>query len=379
MTSHFEVHVLAPHSEGAQNQAVFDGVRVTRFRYFLPRWQNLAYRGGILANLKEKRSRYGLIPPFLFFQIQSALTLLKRYRFDLIHAHWLIPQGACAFIIKLLLRENAPPILCTSHGGDLYSVNSRPMGWLKRLILHKSNAVTVVSQKMKDDICALGADPKNIRVIPMGVDLLTRFTPPLSRKSKASILFVGRLVEKKGLRYLIEAMPKILEKHPDVKLRVAGDGQELRSMKSLSIRLGVARNIEFLGAVVNEALPGLYQTSEVVVFPSIVSADGDREGFGLVLVEALGCECAVVATDLPATRDIVKDGETALIIRQKDPRQIADKVIQLFDESELRKTLGTKGRRHVLERFDWHTITKRYTELIDCVIGKRISCGHPTQ
>ena len=72
------------------------------------------------------------------------------------------------------------------------------MGWLKRLILHKSNAVTVVSQKMKDDICALGADPKNIRVIPMGVDLLTRFTPPLSRKSKASILFVGRLVEKKG-------------------------------------------------------------------------------------------------------------------------------------------------------------------------------------
>jgi glycosyltransferase involved in cell wall biosynthesis len=117
----------------------------------------------------------------------------------------------------------------------------------------------------------------------------------------------------------------------------------------------------------------------VVVFPSIVAADGDREGFGLVLVEALACECAVVATDLPATRDIVKDMETALIIRQKDASQISDKVIQLFDDSKLRKSLGTTGRRHVLDRFDWHTITKRYTELIDCVIGKRISCGHPAQ
>ena len=360
---------MAPHTAGTQSQAVFDGVRVTRFRYFLSRWESLAYRGGILANLNENRSRYGLIPLFVLFQIQSALKLLKRYRFDLIHAHWVIPQGACAYIIKLLLRENTPPILCTSHGGDLYSLNSRPVVWLKRRILHKSNAVTVVSQKMKDDICALGANPQKIRVIPMGVDLLTGFTPSPRREANGSILFVGRLVEKKGLRYLIEAMPKILAKHPQTILRVAGGGQEKVSMMNLAQKLNITSNIEFLGAVENHDLPRLYRNSDIVVFPSVVSSGGDREGFGLVLVEAMGCGCAVVATDLPAMQDIIKNEKTAIVVSQKSAGHIVDAVLRLLGDDELRIHLGNAARASVKNKFDWTNISSQYSQLIHDVIS----------
>jgi glycosyltransferase involved in cell wall biosynthesis len=349
---------------------MFEGIRVTRYRYFLPSLETLAYHGGILANLKQDKRRYGLIPFFILFQSLAIIKLLRRFRFDLIHAHWIVPQGACAVLASLLSKGSFPPLLCTSHGGDLYGLKSTLLIWLKRRVLQKCAAVTVVSHKMKSDINALGVSD-NIHDIPMGVDLLSKFTPPINRVATRTILFVGRVVEKKGLRFLIEAMPRILEKHPGVKLRVAGDGQESNSIKKLANRLGVAANTEFLGAVANEDLPGLYRTSDVVVFPSVVAADGDQEGFGLVLVEALGCECAVVATDLPAMRDIVKDGETALIARQRDARQIAEKVIHLFNDSELRKSLGACGRRHVLERFDWDAITRRYSDLIDHVIKEQ--------
>ena len=204
----------------------------------------------------------------------------------------------------------------------------------------------------------IGIDMEKVQVIPMGVDLQNLFIPPENRKVSKSILFVGRVVEKKGLRFLIEAMPAILEKHPDAKLRVAGDGQELNGIKNLANNLGVAGRIQFLGALANETLPQLYQATDVVVFPSIVAADGDREGFGLVLVEALGCECAAVVTDLPAMRDIVHDGKTALVVPQQNAQQIAAKVIQLLDKPSLRRSLGKKGRRYVVQRFDWKIVAE---------------------
>jgi glycosyltransferase involved in cell wall biosynthesis len=367
LTKYFKIHILAPHVAGAQFETLFDGMRVTRYRYFIPRWEKLAYRGGILENLKQNQCRYALIPFFLLFQTLAIQKLLRRFPFDLIHAHWIIPQGVCAVFTRHLHRAGSP-LLCTSHGGDLYGLNSKTMVWLKRRVLEKAEAVTTVSRKMRHDVGSLGIDLGKIHVIPMGVDLQTRFVPSLRKKTTKSLLFVGRVVEKKGLRFLIAALPEILEKHPDAQLRVAGDGQELSTMKKLASDIGVAGQVHFIGAVTNEALPGLYQTSDVVVFPSVVATGGDREGFGLVLVEALGCECAVVATDLPASRDIIQDGATALVVQQKDARQIADKVVQLLNDPELRNSLGVRGRQHVLKRFDWTAISAQYTDLIHSVI-----------
>jgi len=192
----------------------------------------------------------------------------------------------------------------------------------------------------------------------------------LSRQEQGKtrvLSYFGRLVEKKGLRYLIDALPLILKKHPQASLRIAGDGPEKGTLQSQSKRLGISDHVRFLGAVKNKFLPALYQTSDVVVFPSVIANDGDREGFGLVLVEALGCECATVVTDLPAMQDIIIDGKTGFVIPQKNVQKLAEKIISLLDDPEIGQSVGKKGRRFVAERYDWDGIARQYAALIESI------------
>lgn len=221
---------------------------------------------------------------------------------------------------------------------------------------------------MKEILSEIWTVEDRIRVIPMGVDLQKRFTPPVNRQVTGVILFVGRLVEKKGLRYLIEALPPLLDKHPQAILRIVGDGQEKERIQERISELNLDQCVELKGAAANDVLPDIYRSSDVVVFPSVVADDGDREGFGLVLVEALGCECATIVTDLPAMRDIIRDGKSALVVPQKDSVQLAEKICRLLADDTLRRNLGEQGRAYVLKRFDWEIITSRYKKLIRSVI-----------
>ena len=367
LKEHYRVHVLAPHYPGTETKEYLVGIHVKRFRYFFTPWERLAYQGGILAKLKHNPWQYGLLPFFFLGELFSLIRFLRSYRFHLIHAHWLIPQGLVALLARLFIKS-APPLLCTSHGGDLFGLQGNLFNMVKRLIVLNSTAVTVVSSAMLEEVIKLDAGYDQIHVIPMGVDLQNRFVPPATRVNKGSLLFVGRLVEKKGLRYLIEALPLILKRHPEVCLRIAGDGPEKGNLKAQCAKLGISDHVRFLGAVKNERLPALYQTSDVVVFPSVIADDGDREGFGLVLVEALGCECATVVTDLPAMRDIIIDGKTGLVVPQKSIRQLAEKVIGLLDDPEMGRLVGKEGRRFVLERYDWDIIARQYAVLIESII-----------
>ncbi len=363
----FSVHVLAPHAPGALVEETMEGIRVTRYRYFFSRWENLAYHGGILANLKQNPLRLALVPFFIVAQLVVLVRLLSRHQFDCIHAHWLIPQGLIAIFAGLFFKS-PPPVIVTSHGGDLFGLKGFVFNRLKRFVALRSAAVTVVSHAMKAVLKELGITESRIHVIPMGVDLRSRFVPAVQRPANGTLLFVGRLVEKKGLKYLIQALPLILEKHPHAVLRIVGDGQEKERIFDHIFALDIGEHIEFLGAVANEALAEIYHASDVVVFPSVVAGDGDREGFGLVLVEALGCECATVVTDLPAMRDIIENGKSALVVPQKNATFIAEKINLLLEDDNLRLALGKQGRQYVLERFDWEIIAIQYDKLIRSVI-----------
>jgi len=363
----YSIHVLAPHFPGAKIEANFAGIHVKRFRYFFNFLEKLAYHGGILAKLNKNPFLYGLLPFFVVGELLALIRLLQRYRFHLIHAHWLIPQALVA-ILACSLTGFKIPLLFTSHGGDLFGLQGIIMNRIKRWVILKSDALTVVSRSMIEEVKTLGADHKKIHVIPMGADLKKRFVPAESRSNNDSILFVGRLVEKKGLHYLIHAMPLILKRHSQVHLLIAGDGPEKVAIKRACEKLRISNHIRFFGAVKNELLPALYQASDVVVFPSVIAEDGDREGFGLVLVEALGCECATVVTDLPAMQDIIVDGKTGLVVPQKNVEKLAEKVIWLLEDPNLRQSLGKDGRRYVLKHYDWDHIATKYVALIESIL-----------
>lgn len=365
LAEQFDVVVLAPHAPGAKRVENMGNLEVHRFRYFFTPWQSLAYHGGIMANLKQNRLRYLLVPFFLLSELVSLIGLLRKYRIDVIHAHWLIPNGLVAVVARALDTGKKPDIVCTSHGTDLFGLTGFMFRWLQKQVILEASRLTVVSAALRAHAISL-VSRGDVEVVPMGVDLAVTFTPPVSsERSSTALLFVGRLVEKKGVQYLIMAMPEILKKHPQAMLAIAGDGPVRESLRRQADVLGVGKHVRFHGALENAALRELYGNAAIFVSPSLA------EGFGLALVEASGCGCPVITTDLAAIRDIVIDGVTGLICRRADSADLADKILYLLEHPELRESMGWAGRQHVQERFDWGIISRQYASLFDGLVRER--------
>lgn len=359
LSDHFDVVVLAPHAPGAKRFETMGNLEVYRFRYFFPSWQSLAYHGGIMANLKQNRLRYLLVPSFLLSELFSLIFLIKKYQVDAIHTHWLIPNGLIAVVARALIAGKKPVIICTSHGTDLFGLTGVLFRWLQKQVISKVDRLTVVSAALRAHAMSL-VHRDDVEAIPMGVDLTVTFTPPVaSGRSSNELLFVGRLAEQKGIRYLIMAMPEILKKHPQTTLSIIGDGPERESLLRQTTVSGVGQHVRFHGALENSELRELYGNAAIFVSPSLA------EGLGLTLVEALACECPVVASDLPAIRDVVSDGITGILCNQKDSADLANKIITMLNDPTLRQAIGRAGRQHVLKRFDWNIIAERYIRLID--------------
>ena len=357
--------VLAPHAPAAKTREQMNGIKVYRYRYCPERLEILAYRGGILANLRRHWFGFLIIPFLLLFQGIAVWRRLGNEKYDLVHAHWIIPQGFICVLANLLhSRRNRKPLVCTSHGGDLYALRNRPFTAIKKFVMEQLSHLCVVSRTMQETCIASGARAERISVLPMGVDLKRTFIPRADVVRRDNrLVCVGRLVEKKGIVYLIDAVAIIKKAIPDIELLLVGNGPELPAIKQRIKQLCLERNVTLAGSVSNPELPALYASAAVAVIPSIVDRSGDQEGFGLVIVEALGCGCAVVASDLPAIHDIVRHGQNGLLARPGDVADLADKIMLLLRDRKLRDRLAANGRESVCSRFDWEEITAQYHKL----------------
>lgn len=370
LSDDFSITVLSPRAPGSPTSEYMNGLRVIRFPYFLNYLEKLAmYGGGILNRLRSNPFNYLLIPFFLFGQLLALIRLLRQERFDLIHAHWLIPQGLIA-VIGLILTRQTIPMICTSHGGDLYALRGAIFRHLKRWVMARCQALTVVSGAMKKIVVDMGVVPDKVQVISMGVDLEGLFRPdPKVERISGHLLFVGRLVEVKGLHILLEAMPDVLVKYPDLHLTVAGSGPMEQDLRRLAAEKGIADRVDFLGMITQQRLPELYQKTGLAVFPFARTKSGIEEGFGLVVVEALGCECPVIAGDLPAIHDSISHNESGLLFSDGSPESLADAMIRALDDQDLRCRLGKEGRRRVVKQFDWKIVAEKYAGLYYKMIG----------
>lgn len=367
----FDVVVLAPHCRGAAREEVFvnEGreINVRRYRYCFPALETLAYDGGMLSRVRQNPFRLLLLPLFLIAQLFAIVRLQREFRFDVIHAHWIVPQGVVAAVLRAWFRST-PPVLVTSHGGDLYALRGRILERLKRWVLRRADAVTVVSDAMREYCEQQGIAPDRIIVQSMGVDLESKFTPGDSETARDGLIFVGRLVEKKGVSFLIEAVSILAERYPALTLTIVGDGPLRVSLEALTRKLGVEDRVQFAGSVVNEEVPDHLRGAKISVMPSVVAASGDQEGLGLVAVEALGCGCAVVAFDLPAVRDTIINGKTGLMAEPENAADLADKIAMLLDDDGLRRDLADGGRRYAAGKFHWRAVGESYANIISALI-----------
>ncbi|MCC7635773.1 glycosyltransferase family 4 protein [Stenotrophomonas rhizophila] len=380
LVADFDVRVLCPHAAGALPRECMDGVDVIRYRYAPARWERLVNDGGIVGNLRHRPWTALLLPSFLLGQLWSLLRMLCTARPDVIHAHWILPQGLMVALLQMV-GIRTPPTLVTSHGADLFSLRGRFPMWIKRLTVRRMQASSVVSSAMLGPMLALGADPDSLAVASMGVDLQHRFTPDTQmQRAGHELLFVGRLVEKKGLTHLLDALPLVLQRHPQAKLSIAGFGPELAHCQQQVERLGLQEHVRFLGALSQDALPNLYRRSSMLITPFVQARSGDQEGLGLVMVEALGCGCPVVTTRLPAIREL-RDGQWPPYLAEPgDACSLAAQINALLDDPAAGQTWVQQLRPSLMRRFDHAAVAAGYSARLAALAGAERTpqkSGHP--
>ena len=374
------IEILCPHDYGFPYTEYRGKLSITRFPYFYPaKYQRLCYGYGILPNLRKSLLARCQLPFFIMAEVLYCLRLVNKKSIDLIHAHWSLPQGLTGIICK---RISKTPCVTTLHGSDIHGLRSPGLKWLNAKVLKYSDACTANSSEtarmaqhvaMEDDIA----------VVPMGVN--PRFVPAAregdrrqtgSEAGEKRILYVGRLIDLKGVDYLIRALPKVLKIFPETKLVVVGSGPMKDDLMNLSDRLNLSDKVIYIPKVPQEKLLEFYTSANLFVLPSVVNEKGETEGLGVVLLEAMACGLPVIGSAVGGIPDIIKDGETGLLARQKEPDSLAEKITKLFSDAPLRRKLAENGYKMVEKNFSWDTISEKFIQIYQEVLSRSGVVSH---
>jgi glycosyltransferase involved in cell wall biosynthesis len=351
-----QVHVFAPSYEGLGSQ-VIEGVPVYRFRYFFKRWENLTHKQGA-----PNRIRNPLYLLVAFFYILSgllhALWFCRKNGFDAIHVHWPFPHGIWGYAASWFSRT---PMVLTFHGAELLLSKKYPFVkyFLKHSLKH-ARGIQCNSSFTAEEVRKLTDKP--VKVIPFGCTVTPSPRVKDWRKPVKDVLFVGRLITRKGVDYLLRAMPLLSEKVP-VHLHVVGGGDKAAAWQALARELQLEDTVTFHGIVSNEKLRRQYARADAFVLPAIVDERGDTEGLGVVLVEALSFAVPVVASDVGGIPDVIKDEYTGLLVPEKDPEALAAAIARVLQDRPLAESLARRGLRHARDYFDWERITRQVLDL----------------
>ena len=347
-----DITVLAPHTLDKCYRSI-PGMNVKRFDYFL----NMGY--GLPPKLKSQGFRKYRIAFLAYSMWQHARRLAKSV--DIIHGHWLFPSG---YVASKLQR----PYIMTAYGIELFLAQNN--AFLRKFMqpsVHNANRVITISKNTA--MRTLELFPfANTRIIHLGFSPLE--TDELEAKPiKNSILFVGRLVKRKGVEHLIRAI-KHLETRIPVELMIVGDGPERRNLKKLVHDLKL-QNVTFFGFVPQNRLKSFYQKASVFVLPAITDPSGDTEGLGVVLLEAMSCNIPVIASRVGGIPDIVIDQKTGLLVEEQNNLQLAEAIETILVDSDLRSRLVSKASQLVQSDFNWKKIAKSIKQEYEFVLNNR--------
>lgn len=242
---------------------------------------------------------------------------------------------------------------------------------LRRATLRSADGVLAGSQYTAGLARELGVDPERVRVTHYGTDP-TRFRPAdatvlrerLGLGARPVLLTIARLVARKGIDTVLDALPAVLAAHPEAVYVVAGDGPEAEALKALARRLGVEHAVRFAGAVPDAELPLWYSLGDVFVMPSR-SDPPDVEGFGIVFLEAAATERPVVAARAGGVPDAVAHGVSGVLVPPGDAVALAAELSALLSDPARRAELGRRGRERVLSEFTWDRVVDRTLAALD--------------
>jgi len=356
-----EVEVFTSSYRGAPDQ-VFAGIPVHRFRYFPRRWENLTHEEAAPDRMKRSLL-YRLMPAcFVLAGMVAIWRLCRRTRYDVIHVHWPLPLALFGWAAQ---RARPARLVTTFYGVELRWVKGA-LPFLKGFLAwaaRRSDRVVAISNYTAGELRELADVP--IEVIPYTTSLPAVAPVPVSAAQDGTgpVLFVGRLVERKGVAHLIEAIARLGPAEGAPRLEIVGEGPERPGLEALAQRLGVAHRVAFRGKIAADELQASYARAALCVLPSVLDARGDTEGLGVVLLEAMNHGTPVIASRVGGIPDIVEDGVSGLLVPPGDADALAAAIRRVLDDPALARGLGEAGRRRLREQFSWPAIVQRWLDI----------------
>jgi glycosyltransferase involved in cell wall biosynthesis len=369
-----EIHMLLPANREWTRPAHEGDLHYHLYRYSpLRSWTPWGYSESLEAGVKIRRPLYALAPLVLLSALRAAKSLLSRERFDLVHAHWVVPNGP---IGALIARRHRLPLVISLHGSDI-SVAQRS-GWIGRLTRSSfahAAAVTAPSEDLLERARRLGATGL-LELIPYGADVDAFAADPAETRGmreqlgaaadETVVCAVGRFVHWKGFEYLIEAFAKASVALPQLRLVFVGDGDLRESLEVRAKSLGVSKTVTFAGMASRNEMPGYLAAADIVVVPSI-HYDGYVDGLPNVALETMAAGKPLVATRVGGLPQLVQSGENGLLVDERDSDALADAIATLAGDPDLRSRLGENGRTLIRESMNWDTVAARFEAVYERV------------
>ncbi len=360
-----DVHVVAPWHPLVTRGAEDAGVRFHFYRYApLRRLNVFGYASAMRADVSVRGAAYLAAPFALAAGCLAARRVARRHGATVMHGHWVVPGGVTAAIASPGL-----PLVISLHGSDVYVAETlAPARVAARWAFGRAGCVTACSDDLARRAVALGADPRRVATVPYGVDV-GRFKPDAAvREQRRASLEVapgsplavaaGRLVRKKGFEYLIDALAGL----PGATLAIAGDGTLADELRARARTLGVADRIRFLGDQTQDEVAGCFAAADAIVVPSVRDDSGNVDGLPNVVMEALASGTPLVTTDAGGIGTVVRDGETALVVAQRDAAALTSALGALFAEPVRGGAIGARARAMVERDFGWGRTAERFED-----------------
>ncbi|NOZ76304.1 MAG: glycosyltransferase family 4 protein [Euryarchaeota archaeon] len=273
--------------------------------------------------------------------------------FDLIHAHYAVPQGLLGVILGKVKKK---PVVLTLHGSDVLVLGRRrALRPILRWVFSRCRRLIAVSRYLKEEAVGIGADGSKIEVIYGGVEVPAEESGTASGGGGYTVTFVGALVRQKGADVLLEAFREVRARVPDARLQVVGDGPERARLEGMEVE-----GVEFLGYV--DSVDEVYQGTDLLVQPS------REEGFGLVILEAMARGIPVVASRVGGIPEVVGPDYGGLV-PAGDPASLAEAVVRVLQDPGLRESLARKGRERARE-FSWEKMAKEVNSVYEEAVGR---------
>lgn len=380
-----EMHVLVPFDPELAPDPD-SPLHVHSFRYVWPdRWHLLGYSRTLKRDIGLRAWAYLQSPLYFLFAERALARLVRSQGIELVHAHWHLPNG---FVACRVRRRTGVPFAVTLHGSDVFMAERNALfGAMARQALAGASHVTSCSADLRERLLRVGGEEHGPKVLLVanGTDLAPVAGPPEAVPGTSTVaatrdrlgvgdgdrlvVAVGRMVDKKGFRYLLEAAPAIVADHPEARIVLGGGGDLLPQLRDQARELGLGDRVLFPGPLEHHQVLELLAAAEVFVMPSVRDRRGNIDGLPIVVLEAMAAARPVVATNVAGMPLAVDDGDTGVLVPDRNPEALASAVGELLAHPERAQRMGEAGLDKVRRELNWDAIAGRHDELYRLAIG----------